>query len=160
MTELSFPSRPWGSSIAGTVLILLACTQLVYSTLAIASAFGASLFELSVMGVQAVSAMGPDGATREVTGTERGPALINAAFEIGIIGYGLSCAAIIGGILVLLRRQGAVYVIAVFVILCLHMAYRHMMISWYGCSTTYLVVGAVFSSLLVANCVAKRESNA
>ena len=76
MKQTHFPSQTWIAPLVGTVLIVIGCCQLVYSTLLVAAAIGFALIEglLSAGGELLSGEPGDDGSGEaRVAMISRGP---------------------------------------------------------------------------------------
>jgi len=141
MTRPHFPDQGWIAPLAGTVLILIGCCQLVYSTLAVAAALGIRFLGLFVDIVRGLGSLGPD---------KSGDPIVYSAMVIAQLGLALAAFAIIAGVLMLRNHRLAFYFIVLFVAFSFMLACFHVVISWYAVAVIYTVIGLLFTVLSIS----------
>jgi hypothetical protein len=142
------PAPRWGIPLAGTLFILAGCCQVAYATAAIVAALGVALLEILFILVRALFSISNESRPRDISPTESGSAIMDAAMPIGSVGFGLALVAIVAGILVLRNNRLARYAIVLFVILCVVLAAQHLLIPLYAPALIYGIL-AVLSTVLL-----------
>jgi hypothetical protein len=141
MKQAHVLNQRWIAPVVGTVLIVIGCCQLVYSTLLVAAAIGFALIGglLSAGGELISGEPGDDGS---------GEARV--AMIMAQVGYGLAIFAVVAAVLMLRNHRLAFYFIGLFIGFCFLLAACHLMIPWYAFTVIYGVIGLLFTALLIA----------
>lgn len=142
-------AQTWIAPLAGCALILIGCVQVAYSTVAIVSAIGVAGAEALALLVQGLFSISNNRAAPELKGIPGGATFIDAALNIAALGFVLAALAVAAGILVLRGKQAALYATAGLTLCAFLLAYRHLAVAWLLVATTYAILGAVFTALLV-----------
>lgn len=143
MTQSENLSQRWLVSWTGSLLAIAGGIQLVYATVMILAACGAVFVDVGAMLFQGLAQLNK--ADPEITGAESMRSVANAALNIGIFGLALGFVAIVSGILVIARRELALYGVMVLAMLCIWLAVLHGSMGWHVGTATYGAFVLAFS---------------
>lgn len=143
MTQSENLSQHWLVPWTGSLLAIAGGIQLVYATVMILAACGAVFVDVGAMLFQGLAQLNK--ADPEITGAESMRAVANAALNIGIYGLALGFVAIVSGILVIARRELALYGVMVLAMLCMWLAVLHGSQGWHVGTVTYVAFALTFS---------------
>jgi hypothetical protein len=130
----------WIAPYIGTLLIVIACFQLMHSATLYAAAIGVRLLEAFVNALRTLASLGPD---------KSGEPIIRSVMVIWHLGIALAVSCLIGGIMMLRERASAIYFIASALAFAVVLGAYHLLIAWYSFAAIYSGVAAVLVVSLI-----------